>query len=159
MLFKLFAVVAALDIKGKIPFGNEVFIGDRSYGNGSEMEPMMNQCFSEIYAPPANMGIIKKGTTVKVKGSEVVVKLHMRGRCESYGHFDYQIGHCHAQHSSESDIIDADYVTEHTIQSFEIRQCTHEESKAASKAASNRAAEKAARAKAEAEAAIAAATR
>merc|ERR1719235_3149988 len=140
-----------------IPFGNEVFIGDRSYGNGSEMEPMMNKCFSESYSPPASLGIIKKGTKVVVKGSEVVVKLHMRGRCESYGDYDYTIGHCHAQHSDESDIIDADYTTEHTIQSFEIRQCTHEESKAASKAASNRAAEKAARAKAEAEAAIAAA--
>ena len=148
---------AALVISTEIPFGNEVIIGDRSYGKGSEMEPMMNQCFSEIYAPPANMGIIKKGTSVKVKGSEVVVKLHMRGRCESYGHFDYTIGHCHAQHSDESEIIDADHVTEHTIQSFEIRQCTHEESKAASKAASNRAAAKAAQAKKDAEAAIAAA--
>merc|ERR1719191_1878676 len=159
MLFKLFAVVAALDIKGKIPFGNEVFIGDRSYGNGSEMEPMMNQCFSESYAPPANMGIIKKGTSIKVKGSEVVVKLHMRGRCESYGHYDYTIGHCHAQHSDESEIIDDDFVTEHTIQSFEIRQCTHEESKTASKAASMRAREKAAQAKKEADAAIEAAMR
>ena len=32
----------------------------------------------------------------------------MRGRCESYGHYDYTIGHCHAQHSDESDIIDDD---------------------------------------------------
>merc|ERR1719506_1338930 len=119
----------------------------------------MNQCFSETYNPPASMGIIKKGTSVKVKGSEVVVKLHMRGSCESYGHYDYTIGHCHAQHSDESDIIDDDFVTDHTIQSFEIRQYTHEESKEASKAASNRAAERAANAKKEAEAAIAAASR
>ena len=69
------------------------------------------------------MGIIEKGTTIKVKGSEVVVKLHMRGRCESYGHYDYTVGHCHAQHSDESEIIDADFVTDHVIQSFEIRQC------------------------------------
>merc|ERR1719183_937220 len=115
--------------------------------------------FSETYAPPANMGIIKKGTSIKVKGSEVVVKLHMRGRCENYGHYDYTVGHCHAQHSDESDIIDDDFVTDHTIQSFEIRQCTHEESKTASKAASNRAAERAAKAKKESEAAIGAAFR
>merc|ERR1719224_369417 len=118
---------------------------------------MMNKCFSEVYSPPAAMGIIEKGTKIKVKGSEVVVKLHMRGRCQSYGTYDYTIGHCHAQHSSESDIIDHDFVTDHTIQSFEIRQCTHEESKTASKAASNRAADRAAKAKKEAEAAIAAA--
>merc|ERR1719271_2176665 len=98
------------------------------------------------------MGIIKKGTKIKVKGSEVVVKLHMRGRCESYGHYD-------AQHSDESDVIDDDFVTDHTIQSFEIRQCTHEESKTASKAASNRAADRAAKAKEESKAAIAAAMR
>merc|ERR1719185_45781 len=115
----------------------------------------MNQCFSETYNPPVSMGIIKKGTTVKVKGSEVVVKLHMRGRCESYGNYDYTIGHCHAQHSDESEIIDDDFVTEHTIQSFEIRQCTHEESKEASKAASMRAREKAQKAKKEAEEMIA----
>ena len=159
-MFKFAAVVvSAVDLSGMIPFGNEVFIGDRSYGNGSEMEPMMNKCFSESYAPPANMGIIKKGTTIKVKGSEVVVKLHMRGRCESYGHYDYTIGHCHAQHSDESDGIDDDFVTDHTIQSFEIRQCTHEESKTASKAASDRSAAKAAKAKEESKAAIAAAMR
>ena len=159
-MFKFAAVaVVAVDLSNMIPFGNEVIIGDRSYGNGSEMEPMMNKCFSETYAPPANMGIIKKGTTIKVKGSEVTVKLHMRGRCENYGHYDYQIGHCHAQHSSESDIIDDDYVTEHTIQSFEIRQCTHEESKTASKAASDRSAAKAAKAKEESKAAIASAFR
>merc|ERR1719488_426407 len=103
------------------------------------------------------MGIIEKGTKISVKGSEVRVKLHMRGRCETYGHYDYEIGHCHAQHSDESNIIDDDYVTDHVIQSFEILQCTHEESKTASKAASNRAAERAAKAKKEAEAAIAAA--
>merc|ERR1719353_202264 len=146
-MLKLMFVVAALGLDGMIPFGNEVIIGERSYGKGSEMEPMMSQCFSEIYNPPLSMGIIKKGTSVKVKGSEVVVKLHMRGRCESYGHYDYTIGHCHAQHSDESDIIDDDFVTDHTIQSFEIRQCTHEESKTASKAASDRAAAKAAKAK------------
>merc|ERR1719353_702923 len=139
-MLKLMFVVAALGLDGMIPFGNEVIIGERSYGQGSEMEPMMNKCFSESYAPPANMGIIKKGTTVKVKGSEVVVKLHMRGRCESYGHYDY-------------------FVTDHTIQSFEIRQCTHEESKTASKAASDRAADRAAKAKEESKAAIAAAMR
>ena len=159
-MFKFAAVVvSAVDLANMIPFGNEVFIGDRSYGNGSEMEPMMNKCFSEVYSPPAAMGIIEKGTTIKVKGSEVVVKLHMRGRCESYGHYDYTVGHCHAQHSDESEIIDADFVTDHVIQSFEIRQCTHEESKTASKAASMRAREKAAQAKKEADAAIEAAMR
>merc|ERR1719185_19424 len=119
----------------------------------------MNQCFSETYNPPAAMGIIKKGTKVVVKGSEVVVKLHMRGRCESYGHYDYTIGHCHAQHSDESDIIDDDFVTDHTIQSFEIRQCTHEESKSASKAYSMKRRQDAADAKEESKAAIAAAMR
>merc|ERR1719263_1961393 len=103
------------------------------------------------------MGIIKKGTSIKVKGSEVVVKLHMRGRCESYGHYDYTIGHCHAQHADESDVIDSDFVTTHTIQSFEIRQCTHEESKTASKAHSMKRREDAARANEEAKAAIASA--
>merc|ERR1719160_1452218 len=156
-MLKLAVFVAASDLK--IPYGNEVIIGDRSYGNGSEMEPMMNQCFSESYAPPANMGIIKKGTKVVVKGSEVVVKLHMRGRCESYGHYDYTVGHCHAQHSDESEIIDADFVTDHVIQSFEIRQCTHEESKTASRARIEAAFERAAQAKKEADAAIEAAMR
>ena len=157
-MFKFAAVVvSAIDLENMIPFGNEVIIGDRSYGSGSEMEPMMNKCFSEVYAPPANMGIIKKGTTIKVKGSEVMVSLHMRGRCEKYASFDYTVGHCHAQHSSESDIIDDDFVTSHTIQSFEIRQCTHEESKTASKAHSMKRREDAARAKEEGKAAIAAA--
>merc|ERR1719230_967654 len=40
------------------------------------------------------MGIIAKGQTVKVVGSDVKVELHMRGRCEKYGSYDYTVGKC-----------------------------------------------------------------
>merc|ERR1719152_891305 len=40
------------------------------------------------------MGIIAKGQTVKVVGSDVKVELHMRGRCEKYGAYDYTVGKC-----------------------------------------------------------------
>merc|ERR1719316_297584 len=40
------------------------------------------------------MGIIPKGKTVTVKGTEVKLVLHMRGRCEKYNVYDYTIGTC-----------------------------------------------------------------
>ena len=123
------------------------------------MEPFINQCQSESYEPPLNMGIVKKGATVTVVGSEVVVKLHMRARCETYSVYDYQVGHCHAQHSELHGTITEELMMNHTIQSFTIEQCGHELSKSSSKAASDRAAEKAAAAKAEAQAAIESAMR
>jgi hypothetical protein len=155
MWFVLAAVVAA--DKMEIPFTNEVIIDGRSYGKGSEMEPFINQCQSESYEPPLSMGIIKKGSKVSVVGSEVILKMHLRARCESYSVYDYQVGHCHAQHSALHGTITEDMVMNHTIQSFTIEQCGHELSKASSKAASEKAAAKAAAAKAEAKAAIEAA--
>merc|ERR1719327_2019288 len=69
------------------------------------------------------MGIIEKGQTVKVVGSEVKVVLHMRGRCEKYGSYDYDVGACEPGTAADGETISQEYTADHTIQSYEIEPC------------------------------------
>merc|ERR1719407_345289 len=69
------------------------------------------------------MGIIEKGQTVKVIGSEVKVVLHMRGRCEKYGSYDYDVGACEPGTAADGETISQEYTADHTIQSYEIEPC------------------------------------
>jgi len=107
----------------KIPITNEVIINGNSMGTGSDLEAYMGMCHSESYNPPLSMGIIEKGQTVKVVGSEVKVVLHMRGRCEKYGSYDYDVGACEPGTAADGETISKEYTTDHTIQSYEIEPC------------------------------------
>merc|ERR1719482_1528886 len=113
-------LLAAAAVGTRIPITNEVLIDGRSMGAGSDLEPFMFQCYSEVYNPPQSMGIVEKGQTVKVVGSEIEVILHMRGRCEGYGSFDYRVGRCSAK-STEVETVSEEKTVEHTIQSYEIK--------------------------------------
>jgi len=125
-MFK-FAVATALAMK--IPITNEVVIKgkggdpDISLGTGSDLEASMGTCHSESYNPPLSMGIIEKGQTVKVTGAEVKMILHMRGRCEKYGSFDYEVGACKPGTAADGETVSESYTTDHTIQSWELVNC------------------------------------
>ena len=113
-----------LALAAQIPVTNEVFINERSQGKGSEMEGQMNTCHMEVYQPPLSMGIIEKGQTVKVVGSDVKVLLHMRGRCNEYGHYDYQVGQCSTEGAGAGgETVAESWTATHAIQSYEILQC------------------------------------
>merc|ERR1719231_617135 len=120
MMFSLI-VVSALALQ--IPVTNEVTINDVSIGKGNDLESYMGACHSESYNPPLSMGIIEKGQTVKVVGSEVKVVLHMRGRCEKYGSYDYDVGACEPGTAADGETISKEYTADHTIQSYEIEPC------------------------------------
>merc|ERR1740133_251294 len=112
------ATVAAL----QIPITNEVIINGRSFGTGSELEPFMDTCRTEVYNPPVDMGVVAKGQTVKVVGAEVKVVLHMRGNCESYYSYDYTVGKCSSKTTAVETVSD-EWTADHAIQSLEIVQC------------------------------------
>ena len=121
MSFSKMLLVTATAIK--IPITNEVIINGNSMGTGSDLESYMGMCHSESYNPPLSMGIIEKGQTVKVVGSEVKVVLHMRGRCEKYGSYDYDVGACEPGTAADGETISQEYTADHTIQSYEIEPC------------------------------------
>ena len=121
MSFSKMLLIGATAIK--IPITNEVIINGNSMGTGSDLESYMGMCHSESYNPPLSMGIIEKGQTVKVVGSEVKVVLHMRGRCEKYGSYDYDVGACEPGTAADGETISQEYTADHTIQSYEIEPC------------------------------------
>ena len=109
-----------------IPVTNEVLVDGKTYGSGSDLESQVSMgCQTGVYQPPASMGIIAKGQTVKVVGSDVKVELHMRGRCEKYGAFDYTVGKCTTDGGMET--VSDEYTADHTIQSFSISLCGRKE--------------------------------
>lgn len=119
----LFLAVASAT---RVPITNEVFIGGRSQGSGSDLDAFMFQCYTQVYQPPVAMGIIEKGTVVKVVGSDIQIKMHMRGRCEGYGSFDYTLGKCDPKLGGAAGETPADEMTvDHAIQSYEIVMCQH----------------------------------
>ena len=121
MSFSKMLIIGATALK--IPITNEVIINGNSMGTGSDLEAYMGMCHSESYNPPLSMGIIEKGQTVKVVGSEVKVVLHMRGRCEKYGSYDYDVGACEPGTAADGETISQEYTADHTIQSYEIEPC------------------------------------
>merc|ERR1719152_610589 len=98
----------------RIPITNEVFI------KGSDMEGMMNQCFTGSYTGMGTL-MIAAGDTVKVVGPDVKVQLYMRGRCEKYYQYNYDVGTCGTDSGMETPSME--FTAEHPIQSYEIVQC------------------------------------
>merc|ERR1719263_1183284 len=101
----------------------------------------MNQCFTGSYTGPG-AGIIPTGETVKVVGPDVKVIAYLRGRCEKYYQYSYEIGACgtdsgmdtpsrsqYRRHQSRSctgsgmDTPSREFKADHPIQSYEIVQC------------------------------------
>ena len=114
------AVLVSLALASQIPITNEVFIKGESLGKGSDMEGMMNQCFTGSYTG-MNTVAIATGETVKVVGPDVKVKLYMRGRCEKYYQYNYDVGTCGTDSGMETPSMD--FTADHPIQSYEIVQC------------------------------------
>ena len=114
------AVLVSLTLALHIPITNEVFIKGESLGKGSDMEGMMNQCFTGSYTGPG-AGIIPTGETVKVVGPDVKVIAYLRGRCEKYYQYSYEIGACGTD--SGMDTPSREFKADHPIQSYEIVQC------------------------------------
>jgi hypothetical protein len=118
MLMNVVLVSCALALQ--IPITNEVIFNGESFGKGSDMVGMMNQCFTGVYTGTGTVALAK-GQTVKVVGPDVMVKLHMRGRCEGYNTYDYEVGKCGT--GSGMDTPSDEFTADHPIQSYEIVQC------------------------------------
>jgi hypothetical protein len=106
--------------KTNIPWSEEVIIGGQSIGRGNDLEGVMFKCYTDIYNPPTNMGAVLPGEVVEVRGNNILMTLHMRGRCEKYASYDYYVGQCDPK-SNGTDT----FVSNHTIQSYEVQMCAH----------------------------------
>ena len=119
---RCFALVS-FALSAQIPITNEVIFDGKSLGTGSDLSPLMGQCNTGSYTH-TDPGILPKGGSVTVKGSDVKVELHMRGRCESYHSYDYTVGGCDPKLGGAAGETPTEtFTADHPVQSYKITQC------------------------------------